>query len=97
LPHARAVLEAWRRDYSEERPHSKLGWMTPRAYAGAILKTPAEALRNLTAPRFGLLKPPSTMAQITTGLSLPLDEKGGARHHHEAWKRGKAAAAAYQA
>ncbi len=25
LPHARAVLEAWRRDYNEERPHSKLG------------------------------------------------------------------------
>jgi putative transposase len=36
LPHARAVLEAWRRDYNEERPHSKLGWMTPRGYAGAL-------------------------------------------------------------
>jgi putative transposase len=30
LPHARAVLETWRRDYNERRPHSKLGWMTPR-------------------------------------------------------------------
>jgi putative transposase len=36
LPHARAVLEAWRRDYNEARPHSKLGWMTPRDYASAI-------------------------------------------------------------
>ena len=36
LPHARVVLEAWRRDYNEERPHSKLGWMTPRDYASAI-------------------------------------------------------------
>jgi putative transposase len=27
LPHARAVLETWRRDYNERRPHSKLGWM----------------------------------------------------------------------
>ena len=36
LPHARAVLEAWRRDYNEQRPHSKLGWMTPRDYASAI-------------------------------------------------------------
>jgi putative transposase len=36
LPHARAVLETWRRDYNEERPHSKLGWMTPRDYASAI-------------------------------------------------------------
>lgn len=36
LPHARAVLEAWRRDYNETRPHSKLGWMTPRDYASAL-------------------------------------------------------------
>ena len=36
LPHARAVLEAWRRDYNEERPHSKLGWLTPCAYAAAL-------------------------------------------------------------
>lgn len=36
LPHARAVLETWRRDYNHERPHSKLGWMTPGAYASAL-------------------------------------------------------------
>jgi putative transposase len=36
LPHARAVLEAWRRDYNHERPHSKLGWMTPEAYASTL-------------------------------------------------------------
>ncbi len=36
LPHARAVLETWRRDYNEQRPHSKLGWMTPGDYARAI-------------------------------------------------------------
>ena len=36
LPHARAVLEAWRRDYNETRPHSKLGWLTPKAYAQAL-------------------------------------------------------------
>jgi putative transposase len=36
LPHVRAVLEAWRHDYNEERPHSKLGWMTPRAYASTL-------------------------------------------------------------
>ena len=36
LLHARAVLEAWRHDYNQERPHSKLGWMTPRAYARAL-------------------------------------------------------------
>jgi putative transposase len=36
LPHARAVLEAWRRDYNEARPHSKLGWLTPLDYARAL-------------------------------------------------------------
>ena len=39
LAHARAMLEAWRRDYNEKRPHSKLDWMTPRAYASAIRET----------------------------------------------------------
>ena len=36
LPHARAALETWRRDYNEHRPHSRLGWMTPREYARAL-------------------------------------------------------------
>jgi putative transposase len=36
LPHACAVLEVWRRDYNELRPHSKLGWMTPKDYASAL-------------------------------------------------------------
>ena len=36
LPHARAVLEAWRRNYNQRRPHSKLGWLTPQAYAEAL-------------------------------------------------------------
>ena len=36
LGHARAVLEDWRRDYNEQRPHSKLGWLTPRAFADAL-------------------------------------------------------------
>ena len=36
LPQAREVLEAWRHDYNERRPHSKLGWLTPQAYAQAL-------------------------------------------------------------
>ena len=36
LPHVRLVLEGWRRDYNETRPHSKLGWLTPKAYAQAL-------------------------------------------------------------
>ena len=34
LPHARAVLAAWRDDYNTVRPHSKLGGRTPAEIAG---------------------------------------------------------------
>ena len=33
LAHTRAALEAWRADYNSERPHSRLGWMSPAIYA----------------------------------------------------------------
>ena len=36
LPHIREVLAAWRHDYNHERPHSKLGWMTPLDFARAL-------------------------------------------------------------
>jgi putative transposase len=35
LAHAREVLEAWRQDYNNYRPHSQLGWMSPVIYAAA--------------------------------------------------------------
>lgn len=59
LVHARAVLVAWRRDYNEERPHSKLGWMTPCTYAAALSgdagrtapQRGSSALRPLAVPQ----------------------------------------------
>jgi len=33
IGHARAVLDAWRVDYNERRPHSALGWRTPAEHA----------------------------------------------------------------
>ena len=33
LTHTRAALEAWRADYNTNRPHSRLGWMSPALYA----------------------------------------------------------------
>ncbi len=40
LPHARAVLEEWRRDYNEQRPHSKLAWLTPRRLRPSHIRRP---------------------------------------------------------
>jgi putative transposase len=42
---ARAKIEAWRKEYNEERPHSSLGYATPAAFAARV-----EALRSPTAP-----------------------------------------------
>lgn len=57
LPHARAVLEAWRRDYNEERPHSRLGWMTPRDFARTIMDTTG---RNAALTNGSALRPLAT-------------------------------------
>lgn len=36
LPHARALIEAWRREYNEERPKKSLGGLTPAQYAKTL-------------------------------------------------------------
>jgi putative transposase len=36
LAHARVVIEAWRREYNEERPKKSLGGLTPSAYAAQL-------------------------------------------------------------
>ena len=37
LAHAQAVIEAWRREYNEERPKKGLGGLTPAAYARRLV------------------------------------------------------------
>ena len=48
--HARALLETWRIDYNTNRPRSRLGWMSPTAYA---VQQRSAALRSTagSAPR----------------------------------------------
>jgi putative transposase len=66
LPQARVVLEDWRRDYNERRPHSKLGWLTPRDYATAISgKTGDRAAQPGGSARTPLATP------INTGSDQP--------------------------
>jgi putative transposase len=50
LPHARVVLEAWRADYNTNRPHSRLGWMSPAFYA-ADRRSAALRYTDGSAPR----------------------------------------------
>jgi putative transposase len=45
LAHARAMLQAWRCDYNEQRPHSKLDWLRPSAFASTLFPRRDLALR----------------------------------------------------
>ena len=42
LPHARAVIEAWRREYNEERPKKSPGGLTSAAYAQQLAARPLQ-------------------------------------------------------
>jgi transposase InsO family protein len=44
IAHARAVIEAWRQEYNDERPKRSLGGLTPAQYAKQL------AARPLTMP-----------------------------------------------
>jgi putative transposase len=37
MRHAREVIEIWRKEYNEERPHSSLKDMTPKEFADSFL------------------------------------------------------------
>ncbi len=56
---AAELLETWRRDYNEERPHSKLCWMTPRDYARALS---GESGRHAANPDLSARRPLATTA-----------------------------------
>lgn len=38
LQHARVIVEAWRREYNEERPKRSLGGLTPATYAKTLIQ-----------------------------------------------------------
>lgn len=53
IAYARVILAEWRADYNANRPHSRLGWMTPLAYAATLVPATgrAAAQRGSFAPR----------------------------------------------
>jgi putative transposase len=39
MRHAREIIDAWRQEYNDERPHSSLGYLTPNRFAEGFLTT----------------------------------------------------------
>ena len=44
LAHARRVVETWRLDYNQARPHSSLGYLTPNEFALSLRVTTTNTL-----------------------------------------------------
>jgi putative transposase len=43
IAHAQDLIEGWRRDYNDRRPHGALGHLTPSEYAAQRQKPTSEA------------------------------------------------------
>jgi putative transposase len=84
LAHTRAVLDAWRADYNTDRPHSRLGWMSPTGYAAARRSA---ALRSSDGSASQTPPSPPRRASPTARLRSPLDKSWGQRHKHSRAKR----------
>jgi putative transposase len=67
LPHASAALDAWRSDYNHDRPHSRLGWLSPAIYA-AQRRSAALPSTDGSAPRTAV----TTAQQGTTDAQTPI-------------------------
>lgn len=52
LAHARVVIEAWRREYNEERPKRALGGLTPSAYARQLAAQAATLTLDSKSARY---------------------------------------------
>lgn len=45
LRHARKVIEEWRQEYNDERPHSSIGYQTPKQFAARFLTADSSSAR----------------------------------------------------
>ena len=61
MAHARSTIRAWTADYNEERPHSALGYQTPKAFA--------EDLFTATNSRAA---PPESYAHLSVAPPAPI-------------------------
>lgn len=52
LAHAQVLIEAWRREYNEERPKKALGGLTPTAYARQLAVKPVTVTTDSNTNRY---------------------------------------------
>lgn len=70
LSHARAVIEAFREDYNQNRPHSSLGDLTPSEFATKIAPAPMGADLEDSTPSLALNSSASKPTSTNPALSF---------------------------
>ncbi len=84
---ARARIEAWRKEYNSERPHSSLGYRTPEAFrnAGAPSLRNLEMLQILAPVKATLRAPAAALTAAPVCLPDPFSEakEQTKQLHHE--------------
>ena len=67
IAHARVTLAEWRADYNPNRPHSRLGWMTPLAYPAPLVPATERAAAHGEASRLAPLHIKPKRVQLNRG------------------------------
>ena len=80
LHHARATLDAWRRDDNTERPHSRLSWQTPATFAQTFTSQRGLTLRNPQSSAPAPVAQPAQMGK-PQAQSLPHTDKSWGQRH----------------
>ena len=66
---ARVIIEAWRREYNEFRPHSSLGYLTPKEFRAAV---EVALLMGALPPNPQDLSPSAPLVNAKTARAFPL-------------------------
>ena len=70
LPHARELIETFREDYNQLRPHSSLGDLSPAEFAAQIARAPMGAPVDQPNPSLAVATPTPKPKPTTPGLSF---------------------------
>ena len=59
MAHTRVAIRAWADDYNEERPHTALGYQTPKAFAEHLFTATGSSAAPLTTSAQQPVAPPA--------------------------------------
>ena len=71
MAHARSTIREWATDYNEERPHSALGYQTPKAFAEDLFTATDSRAAPLESSAHLSVAPPAPVGVSTQRAPVP--------------------------